>query len=92
MIEQTTDPIKGAETCESIMSYITKVGGGLFKFNANMFDYDYKPNQRLVIDFLENSHMKMHLYRAIHIDQSFKKPRYNWSNSKVKKALSADLL
>ena len=34
----------------------------------------------------------MHLYRAIHIDQSTASPRYHWSSTKVKAAYKHDHL
>ena len=57
MIEQTTDPMTGADTCDSIMTYIQKIGGGIFRFNSEEFDYDWSPKQTPVIDFLEHAHM-----------------------------------
>ena len=59
--------------CEQTMDYIDEVAGGLFTYDARIFDYDWTKGP-IMDDFLTNSGKKNELYKAIHIDQSTKVP------------------
>lgn len=68
--------------CENTMDYIDEVAGGLFTYDARIFDYDWTKG-KIMDDFLTISGKSSELYKAIHIDKSTKNPKFQHSNPDV---------
>ena len=62
------------------MDYIDEVAGGVFTYDASIFDYDWDPRDKVVNDFLSVSGKVQELYQSIHIDKSTKDPVYEASS------------
>ncbi len=80
------DWFKASDTCGMTMDYIDELAGGLFTYDARIFDSDWKPIGAVMDDFLINSKKKEQLYKAIHIDKSTKTPVFEHSSAKVAEA------
>jgi hypothetical protein len=65
------------------MSYIQAVSGNVMEYNAMIFDYDWDPKEKLVIDFLTTAARVNETFKAIHIDQSTKSPVFEFSSDEV---------
>jgi hypothetical protein len=72
-----------AETCENTMDYVDEVGGGVFTYDARIFDYDWAPVKEPYLTYLNSSAKVQDLYKAIHIDNSPKKPVFEAPSQKV---------
>jgi hypothetical protein len=72
--KQTSEPAAGGGYCQAIMDYIGTVSGGVFKFNSQLFSYDWTPRQKAVSDMLTYSGKVQDIYAALHISASIKKP------------------
>lgn len=49
------------------MDYVDEVAGGLYTYDARIFDYDYTKG-KILDDFLLNSGKVNDIYKAVHID------------------------
>ena len=67
------------------MSYIEAVTGSVFEYNSRIFDNEWSPNDDLVSEFFQNSTQREDIYKAIHIDQSFKVPVFEYGSDSVDK-------
>lgn len=45
---------KGLEVCEDTTGYIDEIAGGMFGFDATIFDYDWNPIEETLDNFLVN--------------------------------------
>lgn len=43
-----------SDACNTILDYIDTVSGGVFEYDARIFDYDWDPQGALLSDFLNN--------------------------------------
>ena len=59
-ISQATD------VCGKIMDYISGVSGGVFEYDARIFNYDFTEDD-LLNEFLNNCGKAQELYTSIHI-------------------------
>ena len=65
------------------MSYISSISGGVFSYDSRIFSYDWDPIEDPVTQVLVNSSRVDELYKAIHIDNSFKDPKFEFSSANV---------
>lgn len=75
-----------SDLCGQTMDYIDDVAGGLFTYDARIFDVDWAPIGAVMDDFLIRSAKKDQLYKAIHIDKSTKVPVFQHSSQEVAQA------
>lgn len=66
------------EMCGEVMTYMQNVSGKMFKFNAEKFNYDFVPLDRPIKDCLTKSLKKEELFKALHVEDSFKRPVFDW--------------
>ena len=59
-----------------MLSYITDVSGGVISFDARKFNYEWDPYNDLPHTCFGASTKKDLLYKALHVDNSYKTPIY----------------
>jgi hypothetical protein len=64
----TANYAEAASKCEQTMNYVLEVGGGVFTYDARIFDYDWDPVKDVYVSYLTTSGKVQDLYKAIHID------------------------
>lgn len=74
------------------MDYIDSVSGGRFEYDVRLFDYDWNPIEDEVNSFLNDATNVESLYKALHINNSTKKPYYSPSSDEVAKAYDEEAL
>jgi hypothetical protein len=90
--DHTRDIVKAKDSCMDIMNYIKAVSGDVFHYNAMVFDQDWLTVKQPYIDFLTSHSRIDDLFRAIHIDHSYKRPVWEGNNNGVKVAYGPDNL
>jgi carboxypeptidase C (cathepsin A) len=88
--EKAHNMSKGVDNCNKIMRYIKDVNGKNFEYNARIYDYDWEPEEEVVVDFLTKSGKVNEIYEAIHINMSTKSPVFEWSSDAVDIGYLAD--
>jgi hypothetical protein len=78
----TDDIAQGSKTCSSIMSYINEVSAGVAWFDSRIFMSEFTPLETQIITLLNTDEM----VEALHLQNSTKSPRFEFSSSKVKSA------
>lgn len=62
-----SDVTQASSTCGAIIEYIEEVSGGVFDYDARIFDYDFTPLEDVVNNFLNKATKSDDIYKAIHI-------------------------
>ena len=71
------------KSCGAIMDYIMAVSGDVFDYDSRIFTYDWDPLEAPITQLLANSSKADQLYKAIHIENSFKVPKFEMSSDAV---------
>lgn len=81
-----TDLIAASDVCGQPLDYIAEVSGNVFSYDARIFGYDWDPYENMVFSFFNKCSKSADLYKAIHIDQSPKTPKFSPSSGAVYQA------
>lgn len=84
--------IKAEDSCNAVMDYIEAVNGGVLEYNARIFNSDWEKIEGPYNDYLGKSSKISDLYKAIHIDDSFKTPIYESGSEAVAEGYASDNL
>ena len=84
-----TDWSKADDPCGATIDYIAALSGGAVNYDATIFNYDLDAAEepyKLYLSPMNNSKSD-ELYKALHIDQSPKDPKFTQGNQKVYEAI-----
>ena len=84
----TEDIAKGSGTCASVMTYVKNVSAGVAWYDSRIFGYDFKPEETEVATMLN----KKQILKALHLQNSTRKPKFGFSSTGVKDAYKMDHL
>lgn len=62
------------------------MSAGVFEYDARIYGYEWNPIEDVVNNFLNKAAKKDDIYKAIHIFESFKNPKYTPSSEEVAEA------
>ena len=79
----STNYAESSEVCGETLDYVDTIGGGVLSYDARMFDYDRQPVKQVYIDFLTISGKVQEIYKALHVDQKTKDPKFESSSQRV---------
>lgn len=65
------------------MDYIELVSGNIMEYNSRIFDYDWSPREDAMTALLTTSTQVSKLYAAIHVSDSTKTPKFQFSAEEV---------
>lgn len=71
------------DKCNNIMDYIKLVSGNVMEYNSQIFAYDWTPHEDALTALLTTSSQVAKLYDAIHISNSNKTPKFQFSSDEV---------
>lgn len=83
---------RGLKSCEDILAYIQGVSGNVWDKDARIFTSDFEAIIQPYMDFMTKSAKKEDLYKAIHVDKSYKKPIFEQMSDAVAKGYASDNL
>mmetsp|Transcript_8502 Transcript_8502/g.13058 ORF Transcript_8502/g.13058 Transcript_8502/m.13058 type:complete len:145 (+) Transcript_8502:665-1099(+) len=86
---QVKNAVKAKDTCYDIMNYIRAMSGDVEGFDACIFDYDWV-GQEDYLPMMTSSGKKEDIYKALHVDQSTKDPKFQQMPESVTTALASD--
>jgi carboxypeptidase C (cathepsin A) len=76
---------EGNDECSATIDYAIDVSGDTFSYDASIFDpdWDLTMHEDDVKHYITTSPNKEQLYQAIHVADSTKNPKFNWSSRPV---------
>lgn len=54
---RTSDPIKGADECEKIISYISDVSGGSYSYDTRFYEQSFNDGSKFYQTYLDNTNL-----------------------------------
>jgi len=81
--EQAKNLTATADVCGAIMDYVEIISDNILPYNSRIFDYDFDPLEDVVKKLFTSSTQVDKIYKAIHVENSTKEPKFMFGNGEV---------